>query len=79
MTIDAWLSAIDTNIVQPFIYLMLALAAIFFVWGVFQFVMSSDNPEGKEKGKRHMVWGSIGLAIMISVESLIELIKNTVT
>jgi high-affinity Fe2+/Pb2+ permease len=78
MSPDTLLTKIEDGIVVPFIYLMLAISAIFFVWGVFQFVRSSDNPEGQTKGKQHMIWGVIGLAIMLAVNSIIDLIDNTV-
>ena len=79
MSPDALLDTLETGILVPFIYFMLALAGLYFIWGVFLFVKNSDNPEAQSKGKQHMIWGVFGLAIMLAVQSIIELIRNTVT
>lgn len=78
MSPDALLSILEVEIVEPFIYLMLAVSAVYFVWGVFQFVRTSDSEDGRTTGKKHMVYGIIGLAIMLAVTGIIDLIRNTV-
>jgi uncharacterized membrane protein len=73
------LNSIETEIVKPLIFFLLALAAIYFVWGVFMFVQSYDNESKRADYKRHMVYGIIGLGIMLSVQGIIDLIKDTVS
>jgi hypothetical protein len=68
-----------TEIINPFILLMMAVAAVYFIWGVFLFVKNSADDADKGEGKKHMVYGIIGLFIMISVEGIIALIKATVS
>lgn len=75
---DNLLNNIKTEIVNPAIYLLLALAAVYFVWGVFSFVSNQENDEAREKGKQHMIWGIIGIAIMLSTFGIIEMIKGTI-
>ncbi len=55
----------------------MTVATIVFVYGVFQFVRAAENPEARKKGQQHMLWGLIGLAIMVSVFTIIKLIVNT--
>ncbi|MBU1246570.1 hypothetical protein KJ973_02145 [Patescibacteria group bacterium] len=71
------LSKIKTEIVNPAIYLLLALAAVYFVYGVFVFV-STDDDKVREEGKKHMIWGVVGIAIMLSVKGIIATIRATI-
>ncbi len=64
-------------IVNPAIYLMFALAALMFVWGVFQYVMNAESGDGRTKGGRHILWGLIGLTVMVCVYALIRIILST--
>ncbi len=72
------LDKIKTEIVNPAIYLLLALAAVYFVWGVFTFVSNYENPEAQEAGKKHMIWGIIGVAIMLSAFGIMRMIAGTI-
>ena len=75
---DALLSQIKTLIVNPTIYLLLALAAVYFVWGVFMFVSNYENPEAQAAGKKHMIWGIVGIAIMLSAFGIMRMIAGTI-
>ena len=71
-------SKILTNIAQPLISLLIALAVAYFVWGVLVFIQNADNPEKRKDGYNHMFWGIIGIFIMVSVTGIINLIKSTI-
>jgi hypothetical protein len=77
MTIPV-LDKIKANILNPFIAFLMVLALVYFLYGVFQFIAGYDNPTAKETGKQHMIWGVVGMAIMISVYGLLSLIKLTI-
>jgi len=72
------LNNIISGILNPIIVLLFAVAFLAFLWGVFNFVSSSDSDEGKQKGSRHMMWGVIGIFIMVSVMGIIEILKSTI-
>ncbi len=78
MTLEEIISAVNTNIVNPLIFLALAVALIIFIWGVVSYFKNIDNAEERGQGIRHMIWGVIGLAIMISFKGLIVIIKNLI-
>lgn len=44
--------------------LMFVLITIFFIWGVIQYVTAGGDDEKLAKGKKHMLWGIIGLAVV---------------
>ena len=56
--------------------LILAIAFIAFIWGVFRFFIAS-NEETKDKGRDLMVYGLIGFVVIISVWGIVNLLVNT--
>jgi hypothetical protein len=69
---------IKTNIVNPIIGLMFALAVVYFLWGVFQLVTKNDDTTRAEEGRMHILWGLVGMFIMFSVFGIMNLICNTI-
>ncbi len=73
------LDRVKVLILDPIILLLFAVAVIVFLWGVIQFIKNSNNEDGKKMGAQHMLWGVIGMAIMLSVYGIMNLIINTLT
>ena len=65
-----------SNIVSPLVGLAFAVAIVVFAYGVFQVVWGGE--EAHEKGKNSMLYGVIGMFIMMSAWGIIYLIGNTV-
>jgi uncharacterized membrane protein YidH (DUF202 family) len=74
---EVLLRKIVDNIVTPVIYLIAALAVVYFLWGVFVFIQNADNAEKRKDGYNHMIWGIIGLFIMVSAKGIISIILRT--
>jgi len=68
---------INQQIVNPLIGLLFAAGFVLFLYGVFKFIAGADNESDRETGKQHMVWGVIGMFIMISVFGIMGMIVNT--
>jgi hypothetical protein len=66
-------------IVNPAILLLFAVALIIFLWGLVQFLISL-NVTGKDtnKGKQHMLWGLIGMFIMVAAYGIFAFLSNTI-
>lgn len=62
------------NALMPFI---VALAVLFFIWGVFQFVKSAGNEDERTEGRDKMIYGIIGIFVMVSVWGFVNLLDNT--
>ncbi len=75
--LDTFLRKFNDVILNPIITLLFALAVVYFLWGVSQFILNSESDEAREKGKMHMIWGIVGIFIMIAVFGIIRLIANT--
>lgn len=70
---------VNDLILTPIIYLLFALATAYFLFGLLKFIMNQDNDEAQSAGKQHMVWGVIGIAIMVSVWGILNLVNESVT
>jgi ribose/xylose/arabinose/galactoside ABC-type transport system permease subunit len=58
----------------PFI---IALALLVFLWGVFKTVTAGADGKKRQEGIAFITYGIIGLAVMISVWSLVYLLTST--
>ena len=68
---------INNAIINPLIGLLLAMAFAWFVWGLVQFIWGAQSEEGREKGKRSMIWGIFGMFVMIAVFGILALLLKT--
>ncbi len=72
--------AIRNDVLMPIIYLAFAIALLIFIWGMIGYLVNLRNGATDDKqqaGKRHMIWGAIGVAIMISVFGIMQFIWGT--
>ena len=76
-TLDEFLARVSQQILNPLIGLLFAVAFVYFIWGVMNFVKNSDNETERETGKQHMIWGIVGMFIMIAVYGITSLIIGT--
>ncbi len=72
------LEEIKAHILGPFVILLFGAALILFLYGLVQFLMSGDVSSGNKEGKDVMIWGLIGMAIMVAVYGIEDLIVNTI-
>ncbi|MEK7175275.1 MAG: hypothetical protein AAB693_00515 [Patescibacteria group bacterium] len=55
---------------------LIAIGVLYFIWGVIQYVISEDE-EAKSRGKDKIVYGLIGLVVIISMWGLVGILQNT--
>lgn len=72
------LDKIKTQILNPVILLFFAAAFFYFAYGVVEFIRNADNAEGRETGGRHILWGVIGMFIMVSAFGIMNLICSSI-
>lgn len=61
------------NLILP---VLIAVAVVYFIWQVFIFVIA-DSDEKKSKAKSQMIWGIVGLFVMVSVWGLVGILVST--
>ena len=76
-TAQTLVSKFNNAIVNPLIGLLIAMAVVWFIWGLVQFIWGAQSEEGRETGKRNMIWGIFGLFVMIAVFGILSLLLNT--
>jgi len=57
--------------------LLFSLAFVMFMWGVIQFVINTSDTAKKEDGRKYMIWGIIGIFVMVSVWGIVKLLTGT--
>jgi ABC-type thiamin/hydroxymethylpyrimidine transport system permease subunit len=65
-------------ILNPVISLLFGLALVIFTWGVIQYIQNAANPEGRKQGQQHIIWGLVGMFIMVSVFGILQMAKTTI-
>jgi uncharacterized membrane protein YidH (DUF202 family) len=79
MTFNQFYSNVQANILNPAIAVLFSLAFLYFMWGLFKFIKNADSSDERETGRRHIIWGVAGMAIMIGAYAIVQIIQSTVT
>jgi hypothetical protein len=77
MSLDAFVDRLTQFIIYPLIGLLLAAALLLFFWGLSQFVLHAGEEAGRETGRQHMIWGIVGILIMVSVIGILRIVTAT--
>ncbi len=72
-----FLARVNEHILNPIILLLLATAVIVLFWGIVQMIAGAESEEARSKGKRNILWGIIGMFIMLAVFGIMQIIVNT--
>lgn len=75
--IATFVGKVNRYIVNPLIILMFAAALVYFLYGVFEFLMNADQADEREIGKSHMLWGIVGMFIMFAVFAILNIVQRT--
>ncbi|MCX6717606.1 MAG: hypothetical protein NTU76_02950 [Candidatus Taylorbacteria bacterium] len=62
------------GILDLIVPVIIGIAVIYFLWNVAKYVLSAD---GKEEARTGMIWGIIGIVVMVSVWGLVALVQNS--
>jgi len=62
-----------------YIFPILLLIAVFIIiWGIFQFILNAGDEEARKSGRSKILWGIVGVFLMLSVWGLINILVNTI-
>ena len=65
-------------IITPIVMLLFAAGTFLFMWGLVVFIFQADSPEARKTGMQHMLWGFVGMLIIITSYGIIHLITGTI-
>jgi hypothetical protein len=77
MNIDQLIVKISTYILNPFIAVLFVVATVWFLIGLIRYFLPQGNEQNRKIGQSHMLWGLVGMFLMISVFGIMRLIVNT--
>ena len=63
------------NLLNTLVPIIIALAVVWFLWNVFQFIVKDGDD--KDKAKSGMIWGIVAIAVMVSVWGLVGILTST--
>ena len=75
----ALIDRIENVILNPNITLLFALAVFYFLWGLMDVVSSGDDSSKRTQGRNHIMWGLVGIFIMVAVYGLMNVAINTIS
>ena len=64
------------SILNAVIPVLVTLGVVYFVWGVITYVIASDE-EAKKTGRDRIIYGIIGLAVIIGMWGLVNILGKT--
>jgi hypothetical protein len=76
-TVTGIINYVTCSISNSFIPILVALALLVFFYGVVRYVIAGDGSDDREEGRWFMIYGIIGLFVMVSVWGLVSVISNT--
>lgn len=75
--LNAFLAKVTTEIINPLMLLMAAVAFVVFLWGIFLFIKNGGEAGKQEEGRRAIMWGLIGMVIIFGVYGLLNIALTT--
>ena len=76
-SITTLVKSVNKVLINPFIYLLFAVALMYFVYGLVNYLMSPDDQTVRKESKSQMLYGIIGLFIMVAVFGIMNIILGT--
>ena len=74
---DALVQRIGKVLLGPVEMVIFAAGFLLFMWGLVKFMWNVGEGGSQSDGKQHMLWGIIGMFLMVSIWSMIALIDST--
>lgn len=68
---------IKLYLLYPLVTLMMAIAMLVFIWGLFEYVRNGTEEAARSRGAKHMLWGVIGFVVMLSAVAILNIALNT--
>src|SRR4051812_32893723 len=66
-----------TNLGNTFIQILIAFAVAYIIFNVVRFIMASDDPEKRKPLQGAIIWGIVGLFVILSIWGLVNILRGT--
>jgi len=71
-------NSINKVIINPLIVFLFILATVYFVWGLVEYFINPGSKDVKENSSNKMVYGIIGMFIMVAVYGILNVYLKTI-
>lgn len=68
---------IISNIINAIIPFVVGLAVLVIIWGIFGYITGAGDEEKRGEAKQYIIWGIIGVFVMLSIWGLVAILQNT--
>jgi len=72
-----FVTRLNNAILFPLIALLSGIAFLFFIYGSAVYIFNANNDAARAEGKKHIMYGLIGLTVMVSAYAILTLAVNT--
>jgi len=76
MSLEQFITSVGAVIINPTIFLLFGVALLTFVWGIFKYVRNAESGD-KGENKDAILWGLVGMFIMIGVYGIWNVVLKT--
>lgn len=59
------------------LYILIAVAVLYIVWNVVKYMIKPAGSEDRKEAGMAILWGIVGLAIIVSIWGLVNILTNT--
>ena len=66
-----------TNIGNVVIQVFIAFAVIYIIFNVIRYIMAADKPDDRKPIGQAILWGIVGLFVILSIWGLVRILTNT--
>lgn len=74
---SSFVDRINEVILFPLIALLSGIALLVFVYGCAQYILNAASDQAREEGKKHIMYGIIGLVVMLSAFAILSIAAGT--
>lgn len=67
-----------TDVLNQAILVLLGVAIVVFMWGIIQYVLASGDEKKLAAGRSYMLYGIVGLTVMVAVWGFVNLLVYTI-
>lgn len=75
--LSAFICKVVSLLIQPLIVLIVTAGVAYFIYGIAVYMWNAEKGDQRAKGTQHILWGVIGIVIMVAVVGILQIVLNT--
>ena len=75
-TLGDIITVLWNDALRPAIIFLFIAATVVFMAGIVRYLAGADSEEARETGKKHILWGIVGMTIMFATGAIMTVLQN---